>query len=587
LQKIRSGKKPYDKENLKRAFQASLSGMSVYRASRLYEVPESTLRDRTRHNVTLDCRSGPVRLFNDEEEKLLVDHIIHMANIGYGYTISSIQYMAADYARSLGKSVKAREGLSQNWFYAFLGRWEQLKVVAPQKLGMARAKAASKENIGNYFQELEKVLIENNLLNAPERIFNVDESGLSTEHSPPKIVCDKDTVAQAITSPRTKNITIIGAANAVGNHVPPFYIFSGKRWSDDLLDGALPGSSGGMSDSGWINRGLFERYLSEHFSKHVKLDKTGPPTLILYDGHKSHLSLTLTEWAKENNVVLFVLPPHSSHLTQPLDVGVFGPLKKYYSHECHSYMHSNPGVSVTRYEVARLTSRPYAKSFSPDNIISAFRKSGIYPFDKNIITEHQTAPSTIYLDEERGDADVAPLAEQVETETSNKEPTTTAKSFLENRTITHIVQRPKKKFTPPLKVIGNLMSEKNTDILKSLQVKKPSNNSKAVDRTNIVASLITVSNQTSQITSPKPSTATCHDASPAHNISSPDDSIYDDLCCACRQSLPPQLVNFPDVKLIKWGQCDVCKHWVHLAHCTPVKVLRRGSTFRCIHCPEE
>ncbi|KAH3696959.1 hypothetical protein DPMN_084441 [Dreissena polymorpha] len=78
-------------------------------------------------------------------------------------------------------------------------------------------------------------------------------------------------------------------------------------------------------------------------------------------------------------------------------------------------MHSNQGVCVTRYEVAKLSSRPYAKSFSPDNIISAFRKSGIYPFDRNIISESQTAPSSIYLDEERGDADVTPPSEKVET----------------------------------------------------------------------------------------------------------------------------------------------------------------------------
>jgi hypothetical protein len=29
----------------------------------------------------------------------------------------------------------------------------------------------------------------------------------------------------------------------------------------------------------------------------------------------------------KNNIIFMVLPPHSSHLTQPLDVGVFSPLK--------------------------------------------------------------------------------------------------------------------------------------------------------------------------------------------------------------------------------------------------------------------
>lgn len=457
LQKIkpRRNQKPYDKDNLKRAFQATLSGMSVYRASRVYKVPESTLRDRTRHNVSLDCKPGPTRLFSDEEEKQLVEHIVYMANIGYGYTISDIQYMAADFARSLGKTVRAKEGLSQGWFYALLGRWDQLNVVSPQKLGLARARSASRETITSYFSELNNVLKDHDLLDAPERIFNVDESGLSTEHSPPKIVCAQDTTAQAVTSSRTRNVTVIGGANAVGNHVPPFYIFPGKRWSQEFLEGAAPGSAGGMSDSGWINRGLFETYITGHFAKHVKLERGGPATLILYDGHKSHLSLTLTDWAREHNVVLFVLPPHSSHITQPLDVGVFGPMKKYYYQECKNYMHSNPGVCITKYEIAKLTARPYAKAFSPDNIISAFRKSGIYPFDREMISETQTAPAVIYAEQTKKDQSkeavtdhLQPTQHATANETPHLEEKITTQSFLDSRKITTVVQRPRKKFVP-------------------------------------------------------------------------------------------------------------------------------------------
>ena len=176
----------------------------MYRASRIYGVPESTLRDRTRQLVSVDCKRGGPTLFTDVEEKQLVEHIVYMAKIGYGYTISEIQFIAADYARSLGKIVRAKEGLSQSWFYGFLRRWEELKVATPQKLGLIRAKSASKETSGNYFDELETVLRDNNLFDAPERIFNVDESGLSTEHIPPKIVCAKDETAQSVTSSRTK-----------------------------------------------------------------------------------------------------------------------------------------------------------------------------------------------------------------------------------------------------------------------------------------------------------------------------------------------------------------------------------------------
>jgi len=137
--KLTKSKKPYDREKLSRAYQATLSGMSVYRASRQYGVPESTLRDRTRHNVATDCRLGGAMLFTMLEEKNLVDHIVYMARVGYGYTITDCQHIAYDYAVSIGKEVR-KEKLSQGWIYAFLGRWnEELKVVKPQRHTLERA----------------------------------------------------------------------------------------------------------------------------------------------------------------------------------------------------------------------------------------------------------------------------------------------------------------------------------------------------------------------------------------------------------------------------------------------------------------
>ena len=36
-----------------------------------------------------------------------------------------------------------------------------------------------------------------------------------------------------------------------------------------------------------------------------------------------------------NNIVLMLLPLHTSHIAQPLDIAVFGPLKKALIAECH------------------------------------------------------------------------------------------------------------------------------------------------------------------------------------------------------------------------------------------------------------
>ena len=135
-------------------------------------------------------------------------------------------------------------------------------------------------------------------------------------------------------------MTIIADGNAISNSLPPYFVFSGKRWNPEFLKGAVSGSDG-------------------EYGNISKSDST----LLLYDGYRSHINLTLT--------VLFVLPPHTSHLTQPLDVGAFGPLNFMYSKECQMYLQKNPGINISKYEIAELTRRPYLRLYNSKlNILS-------------------------------------------------------------------------------------------------------------------------------------------------------------------------------------------------------------------------
>ena len=214
-------------------------------------------------------------------------------------------------------------------------------------------------------------------------------------------MCNVGTNLQAVTSPRSSTVKCIAAGNALGNSVPPYYIFPGVRWNDSFLEGAATGAAGAMSKSGWLNSEVFQNYLNNHFLRYSTIPSGSPtePTLVLYDRHRSHVSLTLTDWARWNNVILFVLPPHTSHLTQPLHVGIFGPFKSMYYNECKDYMKHHPGLTITKYEVAQLTAKPYMKSVTAENLTSAFRKTGIYPFNNQVITDSQAAPATIYSNE--------------------------------------------------------------------------------------------------------------------------------------------------------------------------------------------
>ena len=158
---------------------------------------------------------------------------------------------------------------------------------------------------------------------------------------------------------------IIGDGNAAGNHIPPYFIFPGK------LKGTSPGTKGKMSESGWSNAASFMNYLQNHFIKYIPRSQ-GVKHLVIFDGHRSHVSLSLTDWGKEYDIEFFILPPQTSHVTQPLDVGCFAPLKAIYNIECQTYMRLNPGHQINRYVVGELACKAYLKALSPANLISAF-----------------------------------------------------------------------------------------------------------------------------------------------------------------------------------------------------------------------
>ena len=63
------------------------------------------------------------------------------------------------------------------------------------------------------------------------------------------------------------------------------------------------------------------------FLKHVV---TQQPVLLFTDGHKSHLNLDVIDLCWTNDIILFCLPPHTTHALQPLDVAVFKSLKDNY-----------------------------------------------------------------------------------------------------------------------------------------------------------------------------------------------------------------------------------------------------------------
>jgi len=69
-----------------------------------------------------------------------------------------------------------------------------------------------------------------------------------------------------------------------------------------------------------MNGEIYERWLETYFIKNAPSVR---PLLLVFDGLKAHISLKLIEMVEKNDILLYCLPPHSSHLLQPLDLSVF------------------------------------------------------------------------------------------------------------------------------------------------------------------------------------------------------------------------------------------------------------------------
>ena len=62
--------------------------------------------------------------------------------------------------------------------------------------------------------------------------------------------------------------------------------------------------------------------------------------MLVIDGHESHMSVEFDTFCKDHKIITISLPPHSSHLLQPLDVGCFNPLKTAYGKEIENFIKS-------------------------------------------------------------------------------------------------------------------------------------------------------------------------------------------------------------------------------------------------------
>ncbi|KAJ8944525.1 hypothetical protein NQ314_009464 [Rhamnusium bicolor] len=295
----------------------------------------------------------------------------------------------------------------------------QNQFVKPEDTSLARSTSFNKETVAAYKSALAKGKFE------PSRIYNVDETGITTVQQPPKILTPKEVkqIGGMTSAERGVLVTMICCINAAGNTVPPLLVFPLANFKNHMLKGAPVGAIGAANKSGWSNEDVFFKYL-QHFISHVK-PTIEDKVILLLDNHESHVSIPTIDLANRSGVILVTFHPHTSHRMQPPDVCVYGPFKTYYSSAVSNWMNTpgNAGKPITIYDVAELANTAYLKAFTPSNITKGFQVSGLYPLNSDIFGEQDFLPSNVT---DRTDPSLSKASSQIKPLSSNETSVITA-----------------------------------------------------------------------------------------------------------------------------------------------------------------
>ena len=325
----------WNEESMTGAIKAVSEGkLGVNRAADQYAVPRSTLKDRLsgRHGN----KSGPEPYLSFEEERELASHLIKCAEIVYPRTKDEVIGIVCKALVKKRGAEFAEEFKGKGWWARFVTRWPALALRRGDALAVARAEAVTAANLKEYYDLLKTTLEEYGIMNVPSRIYNMDETGMPLDHKPPKVVARKGMKKVHCRTCGSKGqITMLVCANAAGSVIPPIVIFEGQRFNPEWSKDEVPDTLYGMSEKGWTDQEMFFFWMTELFVKHIPPAR---PVLLLVDGHSSHYEPDTIRAAAEQGVIVFCLPPHCTHVAQPLDVSFFRPLKVYQSEACHTLM---------------------------------------------------------------------------------------------------------------------------------------------------------------------------------------------------------------------------------------------------------
>lgn len=318
----------YSQDDVAAALVSINEGESITAASRRTGIPKTTLLKRYKGKVAKAGQSGRHTALLAGEELALAQNVAALGDFGYAFDLTTLRQFIHFHLNSMHRVIPQFKNNypGVDWAYGFLKRHENILTQRTcQNITRKRA-ALSEGTVNDYFNRLQKTLAGV----PPSRIINYDETNLTDDPKGRKMLFRKGIkYAERVMDTSKSSTSIMFAVTATGVLLPPYVVYKGQRMQDTWILGGPIHAKYNVSKSGWFDEEIFLDWLQICLIPFCRQEREADPEpfVIIGDNLSSHLSIRAVDICAENNIKLCFLPPNSTHLLQPLDVGVFSVVK--------------------------------------------------------------------------------------------------------------------------------------------------------------------------------------------------------------------------------------------------------------------
>lgn len=142
---------------------------------------------------------------------------------------------------------------------------------------------------------------------------------------------------------------------------------------------------------------VFYEYVCNSFNTWVTEQGIKKPVILFIDGHKSHMTLSLSQFCDENGIILYALPANTTHILQPADVSVFKPLKQEWKKTIRNWQahEENINQTITKINFCKILNETLTTIDLENVIINGFKKCGLYPLNEDAVDYTKCVKDTI------------------------------------------------------------------------------------------------------------------------------------------------------------------------------------------------